>query len=138
MTDFDHNVPQTVDWVSGAALFFRAELASSIGLLDDKFFMYCEDVDFCKRAWNAGWQVSYLPDAVITHAIGRSSDKAPNRMIARFHLSMLRYYTKHVISRQSVFVRPLVWTFAASALGARATIFYFHNKFDLLRRRLRQ
>lgn len=135
MTDFAHDKPREVDWVSGAALFFRAELASKIGFLDDKFFMYCEDVDFCKRAWDVGWRVVYLPDAVITHAIGRSSDKAPNRMIARFHLSMLRYYTKHVITHQSFALRPFTWIFTASALGVRATVFYVHNKFDLMRRR---
>lgn len=136
MTDYAHDQVREVDWVSGAALFFRADLMAKIGALDDKFFMYCEDVDFCRRTWDAGCKVVYLPDAVITHAIGRSSDKAPNRMIARFHLSMLRYYTKHVVSQHGFFARPFVWLFAATALGARAVIFYVHNKYDLLKRRL--
>ena len=138
MTDFAHDQPRTVDWVSGAALFFRAELMGKIGALDDKFFMYCEDVDFCRRAWDAGWKVEYLPTAVITHAIGRSSDKAPNRMIARFHLSMLRYYTKHVVSKQTLLLRPALWLFAALALGTRATIFYLHNRYDRVMRSLKK
>jgi len=134
MTDFEHDAPREVDWVSGAALFIRREVIDSIGLLDDEYFMYCEDVDYCKRAWNAGWKVMYLPDAVITHAIGRSSDQAPNRMIARFHLSMLRYYTKHVVSQQFLLVRPFSWLFAAAALGTRATLFYIKNQIDKVRR----
>ncbi|HXH61671.1 MAG TPA: glycosyltransferase family 2 protein [Fimbriimonadaceae bacterium] len=136
MADFEHDKPREVDWVSGAAMFIRGELIDEIGLLDDDFFMYCEDVDFCRRAWDAGWKVMYLPSAVITHAIGRSSDKAPNRMIARFHLSMLRYYRKHDLRRASPFARPFMVAFAACALGLRATIFYLKNKVDVVRRRL--
>jgi GT2 family glycosyltransferase len=135
MADFQHDQVREVDWVSGAAMFIRGEVIEKVGALDDKFFMYCEDVDLCKRAWDAGWKVAYLPEAVITHAIGKSSDQAPNRMIARFHLSMLRYYTKHVVSKQLFVVRPFTWLFAAAALGTRATIFYIKNQFYKLRRR---
>ena len=110
-------------------------MIDEIGALDPEYFMYCEDVDFCKRCWNAGRSVRYVPDAVITHAIGKSSDKAPNRMIARFHLSMLRYYTKHVVSEHPLIFRPLTWSFAAAALGIRSSVFYLKNKIDVLRRR---
>ena len=48
MADFEHDQPREVDWVSGAALFIRREVIEKIGLLDDEFFMYCEDVDYCK------------------------------------------------------------------------------------------
>ena len=135
MTDFAHDQPREVDWVSGAAMFIRGEVLEQVGLLDDEYFMYCEDVDLCKRAWNAGWKVVYFPGATVTHAIGRSSDQAPNRMIARFHLSMLRYYRKHVVPQHFVIWRPFYLAFAAGALGARATLFYIKNKIDKLRRR---
>jgi GT2 family glycosyltransferase len=136
MADFEHDQPREVDWVSGAALFIRCDTIKQIGTLDDEFFMYCEDVDLCKRAWDAGWKVMYCPQAVITHAIGRSSDQVPNRMIARFHLSMLRYYKKHVVSNQPLPARPFTYSFAAAALGARATLFYIKNKIDVVRRSL--
>lgn len=136
MTDWEHVDPREVDWVSGAAMFIRADVIEKIGALDPKFFMYCEDVDLCKRTWAANWKVMYLPEAVITHAIGKSSDQVPNRMIARFHLSMLRYYTKHNIASSFVLVRPFLWMFAASALGTRATLFYIKNKIDVVRRAL--
>jgi len=135
MTDWGHDEPREVDWVSGAAMFIRSELIAQIGGLDPDFVMYCEDVDLCKRAKNAGWKVMYLPDAVITHAIGRSSDQAPNRMIARFHISMLRYYTKHIMPESVFLLRPFLWLFAAFALCTRATLFYIKNKIDELRRR---
>jgi GT2 family glycosyltransferase len=135
MQDFEHDQVREVDWVSGAAMFIRGEVIEKVGALDDRYFMYCEDVDLCKRAWKTGWKVVYFPDAVITHAIGRSSDKAPNRMIAQFHRSMLRYYTKHVLPEHAAPLRPFYWLFAASALGARATLFYIKNKLDAVRRR---
>ena len=134
MADFAHNEPREVDWVSGAAMFIRKELIDRIGVLDDAYFMFCEDVDYCKRAWKAGFKVVYLPDAVITHAIGRSTDKAPNRMIARFHLSMLRYYRKHVLPEHAPIARPFYLAFAAAALGTRATLFYIKNRIDDLKR----
>jgi GT2 family glycosyltransferase len=135
MADFAHDEAREVDWVSGAAMFIRGELIERIGALDDEYFMYCEDVDLCKRAWKNGWKVVYVPEAVITHAIGRSSDKAPNRMIAQFHKSMLRYYTKNVLPEHFVLWRPFYWLFAAAALGTRATLFYIKNKVDVLKRR---
>jgi GT2 family glycosyltransferase len=136
MADFQHDRQMEVDWVSGAAMFIRGEVVERVGVLDEEYFMFCEDVDLCKRAWKNGWKVVYFPDAVVTHAIGRSTDQAPNRMIARFHLSMLRYYTKHVIPEHFVLARPFYWLFAAGALGTRATLFFIKNKIDKLRRSL--
>jgi GT2 family glycosyltransferase len=57
--------------------------------------MYCEDMDWCLRAHDAGWRVVYFPGAAITHAIGRSSDQAADRMIVEHHRSMWRFYKKH-------------------------------------------
>lgn len=87
MGDFDHKQPREVDWVSGCAMLLRREMIDSIGALDERFYMYCEDVDICSRAWDAGYQVQFYPDAVVTHAIGRSSDKNADKMIIEFHRS---------------------------------------------------
>ncbi|MBL8069419.1 MAG: glycosyltransferase family 2 protein [Armatimonadetes bacterium] len=138
MQDWGHSEPREVDWVSGAALFIRGDCLQAIGPLDDSLFMFCEDVDWCKRAWNAGFKVMYCPQAVITHAIGRSTDKAPNRMIARFHRSMFRYYKKHNVREAPAVARPFLLAFAACALSARASIFLVKNKVDVLRRKIRR
>ncbi|HOF89614.1 MAG TPA: glycosyltransferase family 2 protein [Armatimonadota bacterium] len=95
MTDFDHASVAAVDWVSGAALCIRRAVLEQIGLLDESFFMYCEDVDWCYRAGRAGWKVLYFPDAVITHVIGRSSDQAVERMVRAHHHSMGLFFEKH-------------------------------------------
>lgn len=94
MTDFDHLSVRTVDWVSGCAMFIRRALLGRIGLLDERFFMYCEDVDFCLRAGQAQAPVVYMPQAVVTHAIGRSSDKDADRMIREFHHAWFEFDKK--------------------------------------------
>ncbi|MCO5295483.1 MAG: glycosyltransferase family 2 protein [Fimbriimonadaceae bacterium] len=135
MADWAHETPREVDWVSGAALFASGELIDAIGTFDPEYYMFCEDVDWCFRAWKHGWKVVYVPDAVVTHAIGRSTDKAPNRMIGRFHRSMLRFYTKNMLPTIVLPLRPFAWLGAAIALAARAGSFIVKNKIDEIRRR---
>lgn len=137
MQDFDHTQVREVDWVSGAALFLSGDLIDKIGGLDPEYFMYCEDTDICKRAWDAGFKVVYLPSAVITHAIGRSTDKVANKMIVRFHRSMFRFYRKHLIPQAWLPLRPFCLILAALALTTRAGIFLAKNGLDAARRRLK-
>jgi len=112
MTDFDHSNVREVDWVSGAALLIRREAISSedpfgvesgslteIGLLDEIYFMYCEDIDWCYRAHRHGWKVYYFPQAVVTHRKGASSDRAQFRCIVRHHRSLYRYFKKYYTRR---------------------------------------
>ena len=94
MNDFDHAHDKAVDWVSGCAMLLRRDLINRIGALDERFYMYCEDVDICQRAWDNGWEVVYVPEAVVTHAIGRSSDKNADKMIVEFHRSWYEYDLK--------------------------------------------
>ncbi len=95
MGDFDHNSILPVDWVSGCAMLISRALIHKNGGLDERFYMYSEDVDICKRAWDAGYEVVYFPDAVVTHVIGRSSDKNAEKMIIEFHRSWYEYDKKH-------------------------------------------
>lgn len=95
MTNVSHDKVRTVDWLSGCAMMIRRDLIDEIGALDDRFYMYCEDVDICKRTWKASKEVVYMPNAVVTHAIGRSSDKNAEKMIIEFHRSWFEYDKKH-------------------------------------------
>jgi GT2 family glycosyltransferase len=95
MADFDHTQARQVDWVSGCSMVIRMDLIEQIGALDELFFMYCEDVDICKRAWDAGWEVWYNPEPTVTHKIGASSDKNGDAMIWEFHRSWELYDKKH-------------------------------------------
>lgn len=94
MTDWDHNEVRDVDWLSGSALLMRREALERIGALDERFFMYLEDVDWCRRAHERGWRVVYFPMASISHRIGAASDQNPVAMIKQHHKSMLKYYLK--------------------------------------------
>jgi GT2 family glycosyltransferase len=136
MTDFHHDKVADVDWVSGAAVMVRDQLIEESGVFDEGYFMFCEDIDLCWRAWKAGFRVVYLPDAVVTHAIGRSTDKAPNRMIGRHHRSMLRFYKKNMLPEISPVARPFAYSLAALAVGLRASVFIVKNKIDVVKRSL--
>lgn len=94
-TDFNRRQIADVDWVSGACLLHPRRLIDSIGPLDEQFFMYCEDVDFCQRAKTAGWRVRYHPGARVMHHVGASSRRARRRMLVARHSSLWRYYRKH-------------------------------------------
>ena len=84
-----------VDWVQGSALMARREVYEQIGGLDTAFVMYSEELDWCKRAKDAGWRVAYLGTAQITHHGGKSSDQAGARRHIHFQESKLRYFRKH-------------------------------------------
>lgn len=94
MGDVDHSQPRPVDWLSGCAMLIRRDLIQAIGALDERFFMYCEDVDLCWRCRQAGREVMYAPSATVTHAIGGSSDKAAEAMIVEFHRSWYEFDKK--------------------------------------------
>ena len=63
----DYAVARDVDWVAGCSMWFRAEALHAVGLLDEAFFAYHEEVDWCARARAAGWRVVYRPDVVVSH-----------------------------------------------------------------------
>ena len=138
MTDWAHDEPRDVDWVSGAAFAFTRELYEKNGGFDERFFMFLEDVDLCYRAHEAGKRVVYLPEAVVTHKIGSSTDKAPNRMINQFHHSMLLFYKKHYLSKVSPPLRPIAIGGSYILLLARQSLFIIKNKIDDWKRRRRK
>jgi N-acetylglucosaminyl-diphospho-decaprenol L-rhamnosyltransferase len=94
MLDWDHGTAAEVDWVAGTFFLARREAWTDVSGFDEGFFMYMEDVDLSWRLHRADWGVAYEPAARITHAIGRSTDQTPYRMIAAHHRSLLRYASK--------------------------------------------
>lgn len=90
-----YTVAEPVDWVSGACVLHRRVVSDALHGLDEQFFMYVEDVDFCRRAWDAGWKVYFHPGIVMEHEIGGSSRQVNRPMILARHRSMWRYYRKH-------------------------------------------
>ncbi len=102
MKDFDHNETRPVDWVLGAAMVVRQEVVDEVGWFDDRYFMYLEDADWCRRMWEANWPVYYVHDIVIMHMHARASAQVPGAFraffknkLARIHfVSWLKYLWK--------------------------------------------
>jgi GT2 family glycosyltransferase len=84
-----------VDWVSGACLLVRRSDAEAAGLLDERFFMYTEDVDFCAAIRARGRKVWFTPGAQVIHLRGRSVASAPRATEAAYRRSQLAFYDKH-------------------------------------------
>jgi len=92
MKDFDHEETRPVDWVLGAAMIVRKEVVDDIGWFDDRYFMYLEDADWCRRMWEAGWPVYYVHDIVIRHMHARDSAKVPGLFKALFKNKLARIH----------------------------------------------
>lgn len=99
----DPAVPAEVDWVTGAFMILRRAALEKTGLFDPAFFLYCEEVDLCRRVKNAGFCVRYWPDIVVTHLHGESSRQVGEQVFSENESqvvlwrmrSMLLYYRKH-------------------------------------------
>jgi N-acetylglucosaminyl-diphospho-decaprenol L-rhamnosyltransferase len=86
---------QYVDWVSGACLLVRRTDAEAVGLLDERFFLYTEDVDFCAAVRARGRRVLFTPAAEIVHLRGRSRATSPAAMNVAYRRSHIAFYEKH-------------------------------------------
>jgi len=102
MEDFDHQSVREVDWIMGSALFVSRGAAMAVGPMDSRFFMYMEDVDWCRRFWEVGHRVVYVPTAEVYHYHAKGSAKGGffrslfmNRLTWYHIQSALRYFLKY-------------------------------------------
>jgi GT2 family glycosyltransferase len=84
-----------IDWQSGCCVMFRGELLKDLGGFDGQFFYHFEEVDLCRRVWDAGHSIIYTPDAVITHLGGQSVNRFPLRFELERWRNRYRYFYKH-------------------------------------------
>jgi GT2 family glycosyltransferase len=100
----DENKTAEVIAVSGSCMLIRKEVIDQVGYLDEQFFAYQEDTDFCLRARQAGWEVYYYPEAEIIHYGGRGGSRVePYRSIIEWHRSYWRLYKKH-LAKDYIFI----------------------------------
>lgn len=100
----DENEVNPVEAVSGSCMLIRREVVDQIGYLDERFFAYQEDSDFCFRAGQAGWQITYVPQAQIIHYGGQGGSRSqPYRSVFEWHRSYYRYYRKN-LARDYIFL----------------------------------
>ncbi len=102
MKDFDHKRPRAVDWILGGAMMIRKKTLDEVGLFDERFFVYFEDADLCRRFWEKGWKVVYYPGAVMIHYHQRISAEYPlwqsilSSHATRSHIaSWIKYFFKY-------------------------------------------
>jgi len=91
----DHSQVRAVPQLSGACLLVRRAVIEQVGLLDESYFMYCEDTDYGTRVRRAGWRLYYVPTARMTHFHAQSARQVPAAMIAAHGRACVRYFRKH-------------------------------------------
>lgn len=84
-----------IDWHSGCCVLFRGPLLKKIGGFDPQFFYHCEEVDLCRRVWNAGFPILFTPEAKITHLGGQSVKRAPTRFAIETYRNLYRFFYKY-------------------------------------------
>lgn len=95
VADQPDDAEQEVDWVVGACMMVRREALAQVGGFDEGFFMYSEELDWCRRAKAAGWRVVYLPTAQVMHHEGKSSEQVIPARHIHFQASKVRYVRKY-------------------------------------------
>jgi len=109
------DAPADVDWVSGACMLVKRDALASVGGFDERYFMYWEDADLCRRLRARGYTIRYVPGASAVHKVGQSSRTARASSIRAFHDSAYLYYATHVAPGA---LNPKRWI-AHALLGAR-------------------
>jgi len=117
LTYIDPDRPIEVDSVCGACMVVRRVVIDRIGLLDERFFMYGEDIDWCMRARAAGWTVRYEPSIVVQHLHGAASRQRALRTTFHFFHAMDLFYRKHYIDRYHPVLTGVVRTAIYAGLG---------------------
>lgn len=122
-----------VDQLMGSCLLLRRAALEQIGLLDERFFVYFEEVDLCRRLKSAGWSVRFVPDAVITHVGGQSSQHDRSQSLQFRYRSLFEYYRKHYPRWQLVVLKlaVLVAALGRCLIGQRAYADILRNIWSL-------
>lgn len=102
----EERVSRTVDWLSGACVLARRDVLSAVDGFDERYFLYWEDADLCRRIRARGYQIRYVPAATAVHRVGHSSRDGRAAAIRAFHESAYLYYAIHV-APNDVFKRAL-------------------------------
>jgi len=124
MEGWDRTTEREVDWVSGACMLLPRKVFEDVGMLDESFPLFAEELDMATRLRDAGWSVLYTPDVEVLHAVGISRGRS-RRMSVMHSTSVYRYYRKHRAAGWRKLTLPFAWT----ALRARAEIAWLVGRF---------
>ena len=104
----DPDTPRSVEYLQGSCLLIPARVFDTVGLLDDAYFMFFEESDFCYRIRESGGSVWYVPDAVITHHGGSGEGHYSEKKILYYHRGLLRFVKKYYPRYTRIFYRPVL------------------------------
>lgn len=127
---------QDVDWVIGACLLVRRQAWEQVGPLDERFFMYSEELDWCRRLKTAGWRVVYIPSATVMHYEGQSSSQVVPARHIYFQSSKVLYFRKHHGVLAGEALRLFLLATYAYQLGLEALKWLLGHKRPLRRERI--
>ncbi len=127
MKRWNTDTPREVDSVLGACLVLRRETLDQVGLLDDGFFMFSEEVDLCLRIRRAGWPIFWVPCAQVIHYGGQSTKQVADEMFLQLYQGKVQYFRKHTRPLK-VALYKLVLFAAASARLAVAPLAWFERQ----------
>ncbi len=137
VADRPDNVVQQVDWLVGACLLVRRQVYEQVGGLDEGYFMYSEELDWCRRVKMAGWQIVYLPTAIIIHHEGKSSEQIVASRHIYFQSSKVRYFRIHHGRFQGEFLRGFLLLTYLYQLGREGLKWIVGHKRPLRAQRVR-
>jgi len=120
MSYWNHNKIREVDWVSGACLMINRKTIEEVGLLDEQYFMYSEETDWCYRIKKADWHIYYIPQAEVIHFGWENIEPSSVRKFIELHKSMLLFFKKHytpsmvcllwLILKLGLLIRIIAWS----------------------------
>ena len=110
-----YNRAFSIDHPLGACMIVRDDVIQRVGVFDEGFFMYCEEVDWCYRIRAAGWDIKYCPGAQVIHHIGASSRQSAGKMLIQLHRSRDRFFRKHYGPLYATLARRIVRVGLAAA-----------------------
>ena len=119
--DVSRTGPEEVESVNGSAMMLRRSALDKVGLLDEGFFLFCEDVDLSIRLREAGYGLYLLPDALVTHYRGKST--GGRRIVWIYHRSLMRFYRKHYAGRSNFLVNGLLY----AGIMARFMVYWVYG-----------
>lgn len=142
MSHWDPSSPRQVDTLLGACLMVRREAQQQIGLMDEAFFMYSEEVDYCRRLRQASWEIYWVPQARIVHLGAQSTHQVASKMFLQLYLAKVYYFRKHHGRFAALFYKlilfgasmarlataPLVWIGLSSRSDRQRTLIDNYQK----------
>jgi GT2 family glycosyltransferase len=127
MTDWDYSDTREVDVIMGAFMLARKTAIEQVGLMDEAFFMYSEEVDWCYRFKAAGWKIYFTPDAECIHIWGGSSRAVKVETLIRLYRARVQFFRKHY-GRLTAFLYKIILTFNSLVRVVPGALYYLRNE----------